>query len=110
MKFSAIFLAVIVSATEHKDTYGHTDYGDQHLADEVLIKHGKDMNIDYGQLALDTGNEKYYWFALHDHNSDEHLDGHELFGSLRDQTDKVNEVEYASWVDYILEHDDLDGE
>ncbi|KAI8867325.1 hypothetical protein GQ42DRAFT_109119, partial [Ramicandelaber brevisporus] len=54
----------------------------------------------------------YYFFAVHDYNDDNHLDGHELLHALMSEPEshKMSLGELEHWVDSILKDDDNNGD
>jgi Ca2+-binding EF-hand superfamily protein len=110
--FTLLTVALIAQASTHnKPVYGHTDYGDIHKETDAYLKKSEDIEgVDLSNQKVEKDEERYYWFNLWDHNEDEHLDGHELYGALQEGEESITHVELANWVDHILDNDDKNGD
>jgi len=58
--------------------------------------------------------EEYYFFILHDYNSNDMLDGNELLKAYTDfgkiDNENVAKSEIIDYIDYIFEHNDLNND
>lgn len=97
------------------NTYGNVHQDTETFKQEFQKKHSKEDKIgefDASELyKTDKEDDVFYWFSLHDHNHDGHLDGHELRQAWMASDPTIYTLAKAEdVVDKILEQDDLDND